>query len=63
MWGAEQATNGVKQNFSSSLANVRELNITLIEMAHANAEAVFDLAHEIASAQARDLVCLGQAAI
>jgi hypothetical protein len=31
---------------------VRELNITLIEMAHANTEAVFDLVHEIASAEA-----------
>jgi hypothetical protein len=31
---------------------MRELNITLIEMAHDNAEAVFDLAREIVSAQA-----------
>lgn len=31
---------------------MRELNAKLIDMAHANADAVFDLAHEIASAQA-----------
>jgi hypothetical protein len=31
---------------------MRELNIKLIDMAHANADAVFDLAHEVASAQA-----------
>ena len=30
---------------------MRELNIKLIDMAHANADAVFDLAHEVASAQ------------
>jgi hypothetical protein len=51
-WGAEQATKGAKESLSLSVANVRELNITLIEMAHANSEAIFDLAHEIASAQA-----------
>jgi hypothetical protein len=50
--GAEQATKRARQSFSSSIGGVRELNITLIEMAHANTEAVFDLAHEIASAEA-----------
>jgi hypothetical protein len=41
---------------------MRELNITLIEMAHDNAEAVFDLAREIASAQApSDLVAIWSA--
>lgn len=52
IWGAEEATNGVKQSFSSSLASMRELNIALIEVAHANADAIFDLAHKIASAHA-----------
>jgi hypothetical protein len=50
--GAEEVTNGAKQSFSSSLGGMRELNITLIEVAHDHAEAVFDLAREIASAQA-----------
>jgi hypothetical protein len=45
--GAEEATKHARQSFSSSIGGVRELNITLIEMAHANTEAVFDLAHEI----------------
>jgi hypothetical protein len=31
---------------------MRELNGKLIDMAHANADAVFDLAHEVAGAQA-----------
>jgi hypothetical protein len=54
---AEEATNGAKLNFLSSLTDMRELNIKLIEMAHANMDAVFDLAHEIASAKApSDLV-------
>jgi hypothetical protein len=49
---AEEATKGAEQILSSSLASMRELNIKLIDMAHANADAVFDLAYEVASAQA-----------
>jgi hypothetical protein len=38
---------------------MRELNIKLIEMAHANAEAVFELAHEIVSTdQPSDLAAI-----
>jgi hypothetical protein len=48
---AEEATNGAKLNFLSSFASMRELNIKLIDMVHANADAAFDLAHEIASVQ------------
>jgi hypothetical protein len=48
----EASTKGAEQSFSSSLASMRELNIKLIDMVHANADAVFDLAHEVASAQA-----------
>jgi hypothetical protein len=48
---AEEATNGAKLNFLSSLTDMRELNIKLIGMAHANVDAVFDLANEIASVQ------------
>jgi hypothetical protein len=58
-WVAEEGTKDARQNFSSSVASTRELNITLIEMAHDNAEAVFDFAHKIASAQApSDLVAI-----
>jgi hypothetical protein len=49
---AEEATNGVKLTLLSSFAGMREFNAKLIEIAHENADAAFDLAHEIASAQA-----------
>lgn len=49
---AQDAMRGAQQSYSSAVAGVRELNIKLIEMAHANSEAVFELAHEIASAEA-----------
>jgi hypothetical protein len=49
---AEEATKVAEHSLSSSLAIMRELNGKLIDMAHANADAVFDLAHEIAGAQA-----------
>ena len=45
---AEDAAKGAEQSFSSSLASMRELNGKLIDMAHANADAVFDLAHDLA---------------
>jgi hypothetical protein len=61
-WEAEEATKEARQNFSSSVASIRELNIMLIEMAHDKAEAVFDLAHEIASVQApADLMAIWSA--
>ena len=54
---AEEATNGVKLTLLSSFAGVREFNAKLIDIAHANADAAFDLAHEIAGAKApSDLV-------
>jgi phasin len=48
----EDATRGAEKSFSSSLAGMRELNIKLLDMAHANAEAVFELANEMVSAEA-----------
>jgi hypothetical protein len=48
---AEEATKIAEQGLSSSFASMRELNGKLIDMAHANADAVFDLAHELTSAQ------------
>jgi phasin len=47
----EDATRNVEQSYSSTLAGMRQLNLKLIEMAHANSDAVFDLAHKIASAK------------
>jgi phasin len=48
----EDATRSAERSYSSALAGMRGLNLKLIEMAHANTEAVFELAHEIASAEA-----------
>jgi hypothetical protein len=48
---AEEATNDAKLTFLSSFNGMRELNVKLIDMAHANADAVFNLAHEMASVQ------------
>jgi hypothetical protein len=49
---AEEAAKVAELSFSWSLGGMRELNGKLIDMAHANADAVFDLAHEVAGAQA-----------
>jgi hypothetical protein len=48
---AEEATNGVKLTLLSSFAGMREFNAKLIDIAHENADEVFDFAHEIASVQ------------
>ena len=48
----EDATRNAEQSYSSALAGIRELNLKLIEMAHANTEAVFELAQDIVSAEA-----------
>jgi hypothetical protein len=48
----EDATKNAEQSYSTALAGMRKLNVKLIEMAHANSEVVFELAHEIASAEA-----------
>jgi hypothetical protein len=49
---AEEVVNGAKLTLLSSFAGMREFNTKLIEIAHANTEAAFDLAHEVAGAQA-----------
>jgi hypothetical protein len=59
---AEEATNGVKLTFLSSFARMREFNTKLIDIAHANVEEGFELAHEIASVQtASDFVAIWSA--
>jgi hypothetical protein len=48
-----------EKRFSWSLAAMRELNGKLVHMAHANADAVFDLASEVAGAKGpSDLVMI-----
>ena len=48
---AEEVTNGAKLTLLSSFAGMREFNDKLIDMAHANIDEVFELAHEIATVQ------------
>jgi hypothetical protein len=53
------AARVAEQSFSWSLAAMRELNGKLVDMAHANADAVFDLASEVAGAKGpSDLVVI-----
>ena len=49
---AEETAQEVQQSYSASVENIRDLNIRLIDMARANTEAVFDLANQIATADA-----------
>jgi hypothetical protein len=49
--GAE-AVRGVQEGFTSALENVRDLNVSVIEMARANTHAAFDFAREVAEAEA-----------
>jgi hypothetical protein len=55
----KRAATVAEQSFSWSLAAMRELNGKLVDMAHANADAVFDLASEVAGAKGpSDLVVI-----
>ena len=59
---AEEATKGVKLTLLSSFAGMREFNTKLIDIAHENANEVFDFAHEIASVQSpTDLIAIWSA--
>ena len=54
--GAE-TVRGVQEGFTSALENVRDVNVRLIAMAQANANAAFSFAREVAEAKAaQDLV-------
>ena len=58
----EGAATVAEQSFSRSLAAMRELNGKLVDVAHANADAVFDLASEVAGAKGpSDLVVIWSA--
>jgi hypothetical protein len=48
--GAETA-RGVQEGFTSAVENVRDLNLRLIDMAQANAQAAFNFAREVAEAK------------
>jgi phasin len=54
---AEQTARSVKQSYSVTVDNVRDLNIKMIDMAQANAEAVFEFARQLAAVkQPSDMV-------
>jgi hypothetical protein len=42
---------GIQEGYGSAFENVRDLNVRLINMARANANAAFDFAREVAEAQ------------
>ncbi len=48
---AEQATRAVQQSYSITVDNIRDFNVKMIDMAHANAEAVFEFARQLATAK------------
>jgi phasin len=48
----EKGKAAVEQSYSVAVENARAFNVKMIDMARANAEAVFDFAHKIASAKA-----------
>jgi hypothetical protein len=48
----EKGKAAVEQNYSVAVENIRAFNVKMIDMARVNTEAVFDFAHQIASAKA-----------
>jgi phasin len=46
------AVQAVEQSYSVTVENIRDFNVKMIDMAHANAEAVFEFAHQLATAKA-----------
>lgn len=46
----EPSTQAVEKSYSVTVENIRALNVKMIEMARANAEAAFDFALQIATA-------------
>jgi hypothetical protein len=49
---AGESLRGAEQSYSAAFENIRDLNVKLIEIARANADAVCDLARDIATAKA-----------
>jgi phasin len=48
---AEQSARGVEQGYSIAAENIRDFNLRLIEMAHANATATLEFAQQISTAK------------
>jgi phasin len=48
----ERGKTAIEQSAGATMENIRALNVKIIDMARANAEAAFDLAFQIATAKA-----------
>lgn len=48
---AERTARKVEKDFSATGENLRELSVTLIEMAHANVESAFDFSRQAVTAR------------
>ncbi len=49
---AEQTARSVEQSYTATIENMRDYSLKMIDMAQANANAVFELARQLASAKA-----------
>ena len=49
---AEQSARAVEQSYSVTVENIRDFNVKMIDMAHANMEALFGFARQLATAKA-----------
>ena len=48
---AEQSAKAVEQSYSVTVENMRDYNLKMIDMAHANTEGVFKFARQLATAK------------
>ena len=48
---AEQTARSIEQSYSTTVENIREYNSKIIDMAHANTEAAFELVRQLAAAK------------
>ena len=48
---AERSARGVEQGYSAATESIRDFNVRLIEMAHANATATLEFAQQISTAK------------
>jgi hypothetical protein len=49
---SQETVRSAQEGFTSTVENVRDLNVRLIDMARVNTEAAFDFAREVAAAKA-----------
>lgn len=47
----EQTARSIEQSYSTTVENMRDYNLKIIDMAHANTEAAFELVRQLATAK------------